>query len=321
MTKHKNTLTSSIFIWSTLFIPPLFWAGNFIVGRIVHDEVPPLALSLARWGIAFLCLLPFSYKIIKSELKIYNQFRWTIIGTSVVGIAAYNTFLYLALKTTTASNALLLNSLTPLFIILLSAIIYKNKIYLGQFIGIFLSFYGVVSLVLKGSISEWNHVKFVNGDLIILFSAILWAIYTIWLRKLPPTINRLGLLCFQTFIAVIFLIPFAIIENHLGIKTTWSFKSLLSALYVGIFASAFAFILYMYAINYFGPSKASLCIHLAPMYGVILSITFLNEKLYSYQIIGIIFIAVGLLFSTIPNETFSRIPLLKKISRIKSRDS
>ncbi|MCE7629569.1 DMT family transporter, partial [Vibrio fluvialis] len=67
MTSLVNRLKSSpkSTLWVTLCLlalPPLFWAGNFIVGRSVRGDIPPLTLSFDRWLIASLVLLPFTYK-------------------------------------------------------------------------------------------------------------------------------------------------------------------------------------------------------------------------------------------------------------------
>ncbi|MCE7629570.1 DMT family transporter, partial [Vibrio fluvialis] len=95
-------------IWITLgllALPPLFWAGNFIVGRSVRGDIPPLTLSFDRWLIASLILLPFTYKTLRREWRLYWQYRTRIVIASITGVAAFNSLIYLGLQTTTASNA------------------------------------------------------------------------------------------------------------------------------------------------------------------------------------------------------------------------
>lgn len=285
--------------WLTLVLPPLLWAGNFIVGRAVRDDMTPMTLSLGRWLIALVCLLPFALGAMRRDWRRYWDHRWLVSGTSIVGVAAYNSLLYFSLRTTTASNALLLNSLAPLLIVLLGAVFYRQRLSFGQGLGLGLSFIGVVTLILQGRWSQWQSITFVPGDSIVLVAAVCWAVYTLWLRQLPADLDRLGLMGMQVILALIALLPATLIEYSLGARPTWGAASYAAMAYVGVFASALAYLLYMRAVQRFGPARAGLCVHLAPMFGVVLSAIFLHEHLHAYHALGIAAIAAGLVCSNL----------------------
>lgn len=99
-----------------LLLPPLFWAGNFIAGRAISAAVPPVALSLIRWSIAGLCLLPFALKPFLRDRAHYLSYRWHILGTAITGVAAFNLLVYWGLHTTSATNGIILNSFIPFLV-------------------------------------------------------------------------------------------------------------------------------------------------------------------------------------------------------------
>lgn len=288
-----------VLAWLALLLPPLLWAGNFIVGRAVRDNMTPITLSLGRWTIALVCLLPFAFPRMRRDWPRYWDHRWLVLGTSIFGVAAYNSLLYFGLRTTTASNALLLNSLAPLLIVLFGAVLYRQRLSIGQGLGLGLSFIGVLTLVLHGHWSQWQSITFVSGDVVVLVAAVCWAVYTLWLRQLPTDLDRIGLMGMQIIVALIALLPAALFEYKLGMRPTLGATSLAAMGYVGVFASGLAYLLYMRAVQSFGAARAGLCVHLAPMFGVVLSAIFLHEQLHTYHALGIVAIAAGLVCSSV----------------------
>ncbi|SKD04445.1 Permease of the drug/metabolite transporter (DMT) superfamily [Burkholderia sp. CF099] len=284
--------------WLALLLPPLLWAGNFIVGRAVRDDVTPMTLSLGRWTIALACLLPFAFSAMRREWRRHWDHRWLVLGTSITGVAAYNSLLYFGLRTTMASNALLLNALAPLLIVLLGAAVYGQRLSFRQSVGVGLSFIGVLTLVLQGHWSQWRSINFVAGDATVLVAAVCWAVYTLWLRQFPADLDRVGLMGTQILVALVVLGPATLVEYHFGAEPRLGPSSLAAIAYVGVFASGIAYLFYMRAVQWFGPAQAGFCIHLAPVFGVVLSSLFLHEHLYAYHAAGIATIAAGLLFSS-----------------------
>ncbi|EJL72296.1 DMT(drug/metabolite transporter) superfamily permease [Variovorax sp. CF313] len=258
-----------------------------------------MSLSVGRWAVALVCLLPFAYGSIRRDWRAYWKHRGAVVGSSVVGIAAYNSVLYFGLRTTTASNALLLNSLAPLLIVVLGALLYRQRLQWHQGLGLFLSSVGVVNLVLQGRWSQWHAISFVPGDAIILGAAILWAVYTIWLRQLPSHLDRAGLMTIQIATALVVMLPFLLAEHRLDPGPDWELSAYAAVAYVGVFSSALAYFFYMRAVEHFGPARAGLCIHLAPMFGVVLSALFLHEKLQPYHAAGMSAIGAGLILSSV----------------------
>lgn len=287
-------------LWITLCLlalPPLFWAGNFIVGRSVRGDIPPLTLSFDRWLIASLVLLPFTYRTLHREWRLYWQYRVRILIAAVTGVAAFNSLIYLGLQTTTASNALILNSFIPLLIMLFGSLFFKLKLAAKQWLGMAISFAGVLSIISRGDWSVLSSLSFSQGDMIVFLAMVCWAIYTLVIQRMPKEINRIGLMSVQMFLGLLVVAPFYAWEAHSGAVPNWNSHTLLALAYVGIVPSVLAYLLYTAGVERLGPAKAGLSIHLIPVFGVLLSIALLGESLHLYQISGMALIFIGILLS------------------------
>lgn len=291
----KNLNITTLFL---LIAPPLFWAGNFVIGRVVRDDIGPISLSFWRWVIAFCFLLPFAYKHIKRDLPLYKEHKGFIIKTGIVGVTAFNTLIYLGLHGTTATNALLLNSTIPVLIILFGVIFYKQRIYTLPTIGLVVSLLGVATIILNGDINALINFSFNPSDLIIFTAMICWAIYTLWMKSAPQSMNRTALTCVQIGIAVIALFPLWLWESGGQLPIFLNNNAKMALLYVGIFPSVIAYIAYSVAISRVGPMLSGLFIHLMPVFGVILAAVFANESIRLYHLVGIGLIALGLILSS-----------------------
>lgn len=295
--ERNDPIRSSGVDWLGLLLlvpPPLFWAGNFLIGRLVRGTVPPMSLLFWRWVIALVLLLPFAWKPMRRDLPRYWQYRWRILSVSLAGVVAFNSFVYIGLRSTTASNALLLNSLIPILIVLLSAIFYRQRLYAVQITGLLLSFAGVLVIISHGEIARIVSLSLSHGDLILFGAMIAWAFYTLWLRGFPPDIDRIGLMAVQIVVGLIVLIPLYQWERMSGAVPIWNGTSFAALAYLGIFPSVAAYLLYNIGVARVGAARAGLSVHLIPVFGVILAVIFLNEHIHAYHALGIAIIAAGI---------------------------
>lgn len=277
--------------------PPLFWAGNFLIGRLVRDTIPPMSLLFWRWVIAAVLLLPFAWKAMRRDLPLYWQYRWRVLSVSLAGIVAFNSFVYIGLRSTTASNALLLNSLIPILIVLFAAIFYRQPLKKTQLGGLAASFAGVLIIITQGDISRLTVMDFSHGDLIIFLALISWSFYTLWLRGFPPNIDRTGLMTLQVIIGILVIAPIYQWEQMSGMTVVWNAGSLAALAYLGVFPSVVAYLLYNIGVARVGAAAAGLSVHLIPVFGVALAVLFLGEHLHFYHVCGIAAIGGGIVLA------------------------
>lgn len=290
--KQQNFIITTL---PFLILPPLFWAGNFVVGKAIHADIPPFSLAFLRWVIAFLVILPFAWKFIQRDQSLYRQHYGRILATAIIGVTCFNSLIYKGLHDTTTTNALLLNSCIPILIILFGRLFYAQKLQGLQMIGLIVSLLGVLNIVLQGDLQRLLTLSFNSGDIWVFLAMVCWAFYTIWTKSIPTDINKIGLTAIQMLVAIIVLFPLFLWEYFSQQAMIFNTQSILGLAYVGIFPSVIAYVLYTFAIEKVGAVKAGLSIHLIPVFGVLLSVSLLGETFQLYHAIGIALIAIGLI--------------------------
>jgi len=159
------TLTPRMALLLTL--PPLLWAGNSVVGRLLVGQVPPLTLNFLRWVLTLAVLLPLAWRALVPLSRIRE--RWPYLMTiGVLGVGAYNSLQYLALVTSTPLNVTLVASSMPVWTLLVGALFYGEKPTARQLAGGAMGLVGVALVVSRGSWQTLSTVRFVPGDLYIL---------------------------------------------------------------------------------------------------------------------------------------------------------
>jgi len=270
-----------------------------VLGRGVHDVIPPVALAFWRWTVALLILLPFAVKPLKDQQHILKK-HWKILTIlAVLSVTNFNTFIYLAVQSTSAINTLMVNSMTPIFIAIIAWAVFKDNISFRQCFGIILSFFGLAWIVSRGRPEVLLSMHFAKGDLWTLAASLSWAIYTVMLRKRPAELHPIGFLSAIIVIGIVFLLPLYIWEILSGATLRLTMVSIGSIAYVAVFPSVLAFIFWNRAVGEVGATKAGVFMHLMPVFGISLAIIFLEERLNTYHLPGFGMIFSGILLTTI----------------------
>ena len=125
---HALHSQKSFLVYLIMLLPPIFWAGNFVVGRAVADTTGPLGLAFSRWSLALLFLFPFIIKPLWQHRFNIKKHLIPLSILGILGVSGFNPFAYIALQDTTATNAIFLNSFIPIFILVISGIFLKEVI-------------------------------------------------------------------------------------------------------------------------------------------------------------------------------------------------
>ena len=282
-----------------LVLCTLFWAGNFIVGKVaVIFEIPPFSLNFYRWLIAFLILLPFTYKkIFESFKEIQNK----IVPLSIMGftsITIFNSIVYYSLNFTQVLNGVLMISTIPVLIIFFSSCFTSERIKFAQIIGVFTSLFGVLIIITKLEFNKLLNLDLNKGDLWILVAMISWATYSIMVKEKKINLPPFALLETLIFIGLIFLIPFYLLELSNAQYLNINIPVILTIGYVVFFAGIGAYIFWIGAIKLIGPSRSGVFLHLMPIFSSLMAIFLLDEILAIFHILGASFIIFGIFLST-----------------------
>ncbi|MFN2165548.1 MAG: DMT family transporter [Anaerolineae bacterium] len=278
-------------------LPPLFWAGNFVLGRALRADIPPLALSFWRWGIALLVLLPFAYSRVRDQWGLLRAHWPRLAVLAFLGVTNYNTFAYIGLQYTTATNGVLLTSATPLLILGLSWLLLGQRVRPWQVLGVSLSLAGVVFIVAKGDAGLLAGLRPNRGDLWILAAGVDWALYSVCLHWRPRGLDPL---LFLTATVALGCIPLGVLyvwDLSRGQRFAPTLGNLAALGYVAVFPSVLAYVIWNRAVAVLGANRTGQYIHLIPVFGVALAAILLGELPGWFHVVGFGLIMAGIWLS------------------------
>ena len=285
--------------WLFLMLCNLLWAGNFITGKIAAGDFPPFWISLLRWSIAALILLPLAFWAQKTNLRNIDKKTWlNLAAMGLFGIDLFTLFTYSALQYSSAVNISLIGTLTPAFAMLFAALVLKVKTYARQYVGLCLAVFGVFVIITQGNLHEIVNMPFSRGELLMMFADISWVFYTAAgknITSLPPITTT----ALSTAIGVLFLLPFAPFIP-LPVENITS-AGISSVLYISLGASVCAFILWNFALQRVNITAASISMNLIPLYTVVISL-FLGEAFKASQLLGGLLVLSGICFISLPQN-------------------
>ena len=274
-----------------LVLACLFWAGNFAVGRVIADQIPPALLSFLRWAVALCVLLPFAFARRAEAMQLLRgHFRWFFL-MSLSSAAYHAIFVYTALEFTTATNVALIMAGTPAMALLISALLHGDRY--GWFrIGVVaLSFAGIAVLV-------WQRLSIPNtGDMLACVAMTAWAYYNVALRDSPVKIDGTTMTTIIAVLGVMIIAPLLALEVVFRGVPALSGEVMLAVLYIGLFASGLSYVLWNRGVAAIGAIHAAQFMNLVPLFGVLIGVVVLGESFTLRHGVAAVLIISGLVLS------------------------
>jgi len=271
----------------------LLWAGNFVLGRAVSARVPPVGLAFWRWVVALLVLLAITRRRLPAQWPRLARSWKVLVPLGVLGVGNFNTLVYLGLRETTATNALLLNSACPAFILAISAAAGLGRASARQVLGIAISLAGVTVILVRGDPAALAALRFNRGDVWVLAAVLSWAFYTVLLARRPAGVEPMVLLTALVAVGVAWIAPFYAWESAAGAPVAWNAVTAVTVLYVALAASVAAYAFWNRGVAEVGAARAGVFLHLMPAFGTVLAILLLGEAFHPHQLAGIGLILLG----------------------------
>jgi drug/metabolite transporter (DMT)-like permease len=285
-----------------LTVPPLLWAGNAVVGRLVAPLVPPITLNFLRWALAFVLLLPLAAWVLRRGSGLWTAWRrYALLG--LLGVGCYNALQYLALKTSTPLNVTLVAASSPVWMLGLGALFFGQRIRGRQVAGAILSIVGVVIVLARGEPAQLARVEFVPGDFYILLATAAWAWYS-WLLAGggdPPAIRRdwAAFLMAQLVMGLGWSGLFAAGEWAVQPREIqWGWPLLAALAYVAVGPAIVAYRCWGLGVQRVGPNVAGFFSNLTPLFAAVLSAALLGEVPRPYHALAFALIVGGIVVSS-----------------------
>ncbi len=273
------------------------WSGNFVIARGLSESIPPVSLAFFRWSVAVIVFLPFALKSLIAEWDIIKANLPYLSLVGLLSVTAFNTLIYIAGHTTTALNLSLISITFPVFIIILSWIFFREILTARKWLGVVLVMIGVILLITKGDLLKLLNISFAIGDLWVLLAAIIFAVYSILLKRKPKQMSIWAFQSTSFVLGLIFLSPFFAWERALMPPVEFNAEILLAIFYIGIFASLTAFIFWHKAVATVGASKASMVYYTMPLFSGFLAYLFLGERITIIHLYSAVLIVSGILMA------------------------
>lgn len=285
-----------------LTVPPLLWAGNAVVGRMMAGLVPPITLNFLRWALAFLLLIPLAGFVMRRGSGLAAHWRrYALLG--LLGVGCYNALQYLALKTSTPINVTLVASSMPVFMLALGALFFGQRIQPRQLAGALLSIAGVLVVLMRGEFAQLAQLRLVPGDFYILLATLAWAWYS-WLlaRTTEPEPIRAdwaGFLMAQLVFGLGWSALFAAGEWAVtDASIVWGWPLAAALVYVAVGPAILAYRFWGTGVQRAGPSVAAFFSNLTPLFAALLSAAFLGEAPHLYHGAAFVLIVGGIVISS-----------------------
>ena len=278
-------------------------ASNLIVARGGVEFVPPISLAFWRWAVVVLILLPFTYKSLTKNFKNIKKEYKRLFFLGAMGCGVCGAFPFLAGETTTVTNMGIIYTSSPIFIILISAIFFSEKINFLKIIGLFTCLIGVFAIIIKADLNLLINLKFTIGDLWMLAAAIGWALYSIYLfywKSELPIFDRFTLVA---FFGAVSLFPFYITEELFIQRTFFNTQFFSWVVFAAISPGIIAFTLYTQVQKSLGASLTGFTLYIFTIYAAIYGFIFFDEKLESFHYIGTVLVFLGVYLAKKDYET------------------
>jgi drug/metabolite transporter (DMT)-like permease len=277
-------------------------ASNLVVARGGVEFVPPISLAFWRWTIVFIILLPFTYLSLKENYKIIQKEYKKLFFLGAMGCGVCGAFPFLAGQTTTVANMGIIYTSSPIFIILISALFFKEKITLTKVIGLVACLIGVFAIIIKGDLELLINLKFTIGDLWMLAAAIGWALYSIYLFYWKTELEIFQRFTLVAFFGAVSLFPFYIVEEIYFQRTVFNNEFYLWTIFAAVSPGIIAFTLYTLAQKQLGASLTGFTLYIFTVYAAIYGYILFDEQLENYHYLGTVLVFFGVYLAKKKND-------------------
>ncbi|MEO7403607.1 MAG: DMT family transporter, partial [Burkholderiales bacterium] len=271
------------------------------------EDLSPIALSFWRWALALPILYLLTARELREQWPVIRRYWKLLAFLALISTAPNHAIVYWALHYTTAINVQLFNSTIPAWVILIQWAVLRQRPSGGEGIGLVVSIIGVLAIITAGDLRRLVTLQFNFGDLIILASFTVWSLYAVMLRFRPSELSPFAFIFTTATFGVVILLPaFAIDLAVHGFRQgvfpaadarVWGWL-----LFIVIGSSVLAATCHSAGVDRIGPARASLFLHLIPVFGALLSVFVLGEQLAWYHAAGFALVLAGLSIANRPRS-------------------
>lgn len=280
-----------------LIVSAVCWAAGIVTGRAAAELIPPAAFAWTRWVGTLILVLPLALNHLPRDGAALWGARWRLVVMGLLGTGLYHVLNYTGLHRTTAVNAVLMQSATPLVVLLVAFLLYRQRPAAPQVAAILLSLAGVLVIAAQGSLASLLAVRLNRGDLTVLAAVSCYSVYVAMLPR-RPDVHPFSFLAATAGVGAVALAPLAAAEYWMGARMVASGPAFAATLFTIVFPGFVAYLAFNRGTELVGPALAGQSMHLIPVAGIALAVTWLHERVHPYHLVGVALIAAGLVLAS-----------------------
>jgi drug/metabolite transporter (DMT)-like permease len=262
------------------------WGGTFIAGRIVSQGIDPYSAAFFQFAIASICLLALT-RHVKGTLPAPRKHQYIpLILLGLSGIVCYTIFFFKGLELIEAGRASVIVAQNPIFIALLSAYFFKERLTFTKIFAVCLSVCGASVVITDGHLSEFFYGEFGAGELYIFGCVASRVTYSLLGKAVMTALSPITSVTYSVLIGTIILFFPAFAHGAFRQCLSYSFVQWMGLLYFGLFGTVVAFLWFYQGIQHIGPMKSGMFLNIVPISGILLGFFLLNEPLTASLFIG-----------------------------------
>ncbi len=277
-----------------LLTAPAMFAGNQVTARALEGGIPPNALAFWRWAIAALIMAALTWRELWAGRRAILDELPVLATLGFLGVVVCGPPVYIAGATTAATNIALIYAVSPILIVMVSAVLFRERLTLGRALGIALAVAGVLIVVFKGDPGMFARLAFVPGDLWVAFAVLGWSIYVLILQHKRSQLGAPARFTAICILGTLALLPFYIWEASTGPTLKLDPRTVSVVLFLALVPAVGAYQAYGYAQRVLGPGPTSLGMYLGPIYVALIAFVVIGEPVRSYHWLGGALILLGL---------------------------
>lgn len=280
--------------YPALALTALFWSGNALLGRALHEVAAPAVITFWRWVAVLAVLSPFVLAELRRRAADIRRAWKIMLLLGLLSTGLYNALIYEALRYTSATNTGLLNSSIPVWTVLAGWLIFHEGVTRMQALALAVSFVGVVVIITHGDLAALARLSVNHGDALVLAAMMMWGVYSVCLRRRPAGLSPFAYLWVTGLIGLFLLTPWTLLSIAGGADWWLPGSAWAGVAYLVIFHSICATALFNRSVDILGAARASQVVHLVPVFAALLATALLGEPLHLFHLTGFALILGGL---------------------------
>ena len=287
--------------YAAVIITMAIWGSSPVAVRAVVGDVPPLALSFARWLIACLVLLPFIWRKLPAEWRQLRH-KWQSLMVMSTLMTAGSSLAVVAVYYTSATNAVIVNAAQPAITAVIAWLVVRDVVSFRQGTGVICAFIGIVVMISRADLAALVTLDINVGDPIMFIAVVGWSLYAVYLHRQDHLPSADVLLFVIALTGAVILLPFYLIEAKLVGAFELSASVVSTMIYLAVFPTLLATFFWNFSVRSLGANRATIFINLIPVFGAAFAMIFLGEELFFYHVFGASFVFIGILLSVRKEE-------------------